>query len=58
MLPLSIGKKYLLDGKTEIIILKPVNRSHTVYKIEVPGHSIELVERERLTELTKPILDV
>lgn len=45
------GKKYLLDKAIEVVVLKAFNRSHTVYKIEVPGKSVELVDRERLTAI-------
>ena len=42
------GKKYLLDGKTEIIVLKAINHSQTVFSVEIPGQSIELVQKDRL----------
>jgi len=42
------GQTYLLDGKTEVKVIKPINRSHTMYSIEIPGHSIESVEKTRL----------
>ena len=45
------GEKCLLDNVTEVIVLKALNRSHTTYRIEVPGKSVELVARERLTAI-------
>jgi hypothetical protein len=43
------GSKCLLDGKTEVIVLKPSTRSNLSYTVEVPGKSIELVSRDRLS---------
>lgn len=48
--PIIPGSKCLLDGKTEVIVLKPSTRSNLSYTVEIPGKSIELVSRDRLTE--------
>jgi hypothetical protein len=45
------GHRYLLDGKTEVIALKAVNRAKTIYNIEIPGKSVLSVERERLRKI-------
>jgi hypothetical protein len=47
---IELGQHYLLDGKTDVIALKVVNRSKTVYNVEIPGKSILSVERERLSK--------
>jgi hypothetical protein len=46
------GHRYLLDGKIEVVVLKPVNRAKTMYNIEIPGKSILSVEKERLEKIT------
>ena len=51
-IPITSGSKYLLDGKTEVIVLKPSTRSNSSYNIELPDRGIEMVIRERLTPLT------
>ena len=43
------GSKCLLDGKTEVIVLKPSTRSNLSYTVEIPGKSIELVSADRLS---------
>lgn len=45
------GQEYLLDGKTVVKVLKAINRSKTVYSIEIPGTRIDTVEGERLQEI-------
>ncbi|HEY9008789.1 hypothetical protein [Ohtaekwangia sp.] len=45
---LETGRQYLLDGKTVVVIVKPVNRSKTMYSVEMPGRSVIAVERDRL----------
>jgi hypothetical protein len=52
------GQTYLLDGKTEVKVIKPINRSHTMYSIEIPGHSIESVEKTRLVPVQPAIPSV
>jgi hypothetical protein len=47
------GSKCLLDGKTEVIVLKPSTRSNLSYTVEIPGKSIELVSSDRLSPLTQ-----
>jgi hypothetical protein len=48
---IELGQHYLLDGKTDVIALKVVNRAKTVYNVEIPGKSILSVERERLSKI-------
>lgn len=50
------GQEYLLDGKTVVKVLKAINRSKTVYSIEIPGTRIDTVESDRLEEI-KPMVD-
>lgn len=47
------GSKCLLDGKTEVIVLKPSTRSNLSYTVEIPGKSIELVSSDRLSAFTQ-----
>ncbi len=51
-IPLTPGAKYLLDNQTEVIVLKSSTRSNSSYNVELPGRTVEMVERERLTPLT------
>jgi len=48
---IKIGSEYLLDGKTKVKVIKPLNRSNTVFSVETPQSSILTVEKERLREL-------
>jgi hypothetical protein len=48
---IKIGSEYLLDGKTKVKVIKPLNRSNTVFSVETPQSSILTVEKERLKEL-------
>lgn len=50
---LSIGTKYLLDGKQEVTVLKSFNKLGTKHVIETPNRSVVLVETSRLTSLAK-----
>lgn len=43
------GSKCLIDGKTEAVILKSFNKAQTRFIIEIPGTSVQIVERERLS---------
>lgn len=45
------GQNYLLDGKTIVKVLKPINRSLTVFNIEVSDRGVESVEVSRLQPL-------
>jgi hypothetical protein len=45
------GSKYLLDGRTEVTVLKPSTRSNLTYSVEIPGRSIELVSVDRLSAI-------
>jgi len=47
------GSKCLLDGKTEVIVLKASTRSNLSYTVEIPGKSIELVSSDRLSIFTQ-----
>lgn len=47
------GGKYLLDGKTEVTVLKASNRAQTVFIVETATRSVLLVERERLQPFAK-----
>lgn len=46
------GTKCLLDGHTEVIVLKAATRSNSSYAVEIPGRSIEMVASDRLTAFT------
>jgi hypothetical protein len=49
MIPIiETGHTYLLDGKTPVTALKPLNRSKTVFSIELPNRSVDTVGIERL----------
>lgn len=52
LIKIEPGQEYLLDGKTRVKVLKPVNRSQTIFNIETNGQRVESVEAERL----KPLL--
>lgn len=45
------GSKCLIDGKTEAVILKSFNKSQTRFIVEIPGTSVQIVERERLSHM-------
>jgi hypothetical protein len=49
------GMKCLIDGKTEAIIVKSLNRTHTKYVVEIANVSVQMVERERLQPLPELI---
>jgi len=46
------GSKCLLDGKTEVTVLKSSTRSNSSYSVR--GQSIEMVSSDRLTAFTEP----
>jgi len=46
------GKRYLLDGKTEVTVLKSSNRSNSLFVVETPNRIVEIVARERLSSLS------
>jgi len=48
------GSKCLIDGKTEAIILKSFNKAQTRFIIEIPGTSVQIVERERISPVAAP----
>ena len=54
LIKIEPGQDYLLDGKTKVKVLKPVNRSQTIFNIETNGQRVESVEAERL----KPLMEV
>lgn len=45
---IETGHTYLLDGKTPVRVLKTINRSKTIFSIELPNRSVEMVGIERL----------
>ena len=47
-LVIAPGQKCLLDGKTLVKVIKSINRSGTVFSVEIPNQSILTVERDRL----------
>jgi hypothetical protein len=49
MILFEIGSKCLIDGKTEAVILKSFNKAQTRFIIEIPGTSVQIVERERIS---------
>lgn len=49
------GQDYLLDGKTLVRVLKPANRSQTVFNIEIIGQRVESVDAVRLSPLAEAI---
>jgi hypothetical protein len=49
------GQNYLLDGKTIVKVLKAINRSLTVFNVEVNDRSIESVDVSRLRPLDKAL---
>jgi len=48
------GSKCLLDGKTEVTVLKPSTRSNSSFTVEIPGESIQIVSIDRLSALPQP----
>ena len=40
---IETGQVYLLDGRTPVTALKPLNRSKTIFSIELPNRSIDTV---------------
>ena len=51
--PIAPGSKYILDGTTEVIVLKPSTRSNSTYSVEIPWRSIEIVSADRLTTIAQ-----
>lgn len=51
MIVFEPGSKCLIDGKTEAVILKSFNKAQTKFIIEIPGTSVQIVERERISAL-------
>lgn len=49
MILFEIGSKCLIDGKTEAVILKSFNKAQTKFIVEIPGTSVQIVERERIS---------
>jgi hypothetical protein len=52
------GSIYLLDGSVEVTVLKPSSRSNLSYAVEIPGKSIELVSRDRLSDISESTRDI
>jgi hypothetical protein len=49
------GQDYLLDGKTLVRVLKPANRSQTIFNVEITGQRVESVDAIRLMPLAEAI---
>jgi hypothetical protein len=49
------GQDYLLDGKTQVRVLKPANRSQTIFNIEIAGQRVESVDADRLLPLVEAV---
>ena len=47
------GNECLLDGKTVVKVIKPLNRSNSMFSIEIDGRSILTVEKSRLQPIHK-----
>lgn len=56
LIKIEPGQDYLLDGKIKVKVLKPVNRSQTIYNVETNGQRVESVEVERLTPITEKVI--
>lgn len=52
------GQDYLLDGKTQVRVLKSVNRSQTIFNVEIRGRRFESVEAGRLQPLEEKLIVV
>jgi hypothetical protein len=48
MTNIEINEVYYIDRKIPVTVLKALNRSKTVFKVETPQGSIETVEADRL----------
>jgi hypothetical protein len=48
MINIEEGQQYLLDGKIVVTVIKAVTRSRTTFSVELPGKSIDTVNKERL----------
>lgn len=51
------GQDYLLDGKTLVKVLKPVNRSLTIFNVE-SARGVESVEAGRLKPVPEESLSL
>ena len=51
------GQDYLLDGKTLVRVLRPVNRSMTIFNVESP-RCVESVEAHRLKPVSENSLSL
>ena len=51
---LEAGVKCLIDGKIEAVIVKALNRTFTRFVVEIPGKSVQTIERDRLQVLLAP----
>jgi hypothetical protein len=43
------GMDYLLDGKTKVVVIRSLNRSKTVFSVQLPEKGIDTVEKDRLS---------
>jgi hypothetical protein len=53
---LSLGTKYLLDGKEEVTVVKPFNKLATKYVVETVARTVVLVETQRLMPLQQVVV--
>jgi hypothetical protein len=58
LIKIEPGQDYLLDGKTQVKVLKPVNRSQTVFNVETRSQRVESVEVGRLMPLQEKIIEI
>jgi hypothetical protein len=56
LIKIEPGRDYLLDGKTQVKVLKPVNRSQTIFNVEIIGQRVESVEAGRLKPLKEKLI--
>ena len=56
LMKIEPGQDYLLDGKTLVKVLKPANRSQTIFNIEIPGLRVESVEARRLAPVESKVV--
>lgn len=45
------GADCLLDGKTRVVVIRPLNRAKTMFSVQLPEKGIDTVEKSRLSPL-------
>jgi hypothetical protein len=43
------GADCLLDGKTRVVVIRALNRSKTMFSVQLPEKGIDTVEKNRLS---------